>query len=71
MSEDVMGGALRSLGRSGGQKDIFAMVRNDFVFTTAFLEGCLWFWVYVLLRDERAKLAAKIEDRRKLELEML
>ena len=42
-------------------------VKNDLVFATGFLEVCVWFWVFVLLKEERRSLAEKIAEKRKLD----
>ena len=45
--------------RMGGNKATPAeLLRNNFVFAAAFLELCVWFWVWVALRDERAEVRA-------------
>lgn len=39
------------------------LLRNNLVFATGFVEVSLWFWVFVLLRDERRQLAGKLAER--------
>ncbi|KAL9138017.1 MAG: hypothetical protein Q9175_000757 [Cornicularia normoerica] len=40
---------------------------NSVVFTWGFLEMLWWFWIYVTLRDEKRKLMAQVQERRKAE----
>lgn len=43
------------------------LLQTDLVFTIAFIELCLWFWVFVSLRDERRAVADKLTERRAFE----
>ncbi|KAF2157370.1 hypothetical protein K461DRAFT_220613 [Myriangium duriaei CBS 260.36] len=43
---------------------------NNLIFTTGFVEVSIWFWVFVLLRDERRNLAVKMAQRQKEHAEL-
>lgn len=43
------------------------LLQTDLVFTLAFVELCLWFWVFISLRDERKAVADKLTERRTFE----
>lgn len=40
-------------------------IRTDLIFSLAFIELCMWFWIYVSLRDERRALGEKLAERQK------
>ncbi|KAG8624044.1 hypothetical protein KVT40_009020 [Elsinoe batatas] len=72
--EDGMFGSGPAAG-SGGRGSGFAtnlkreratgeLLRNNLVFATGFVEVSLWFWVFVLLRDERRGMAGNLAERR-------
>ncbi|KAI9826526.1 MAG: hypothetical protein M1826_006627 [Phylliscum demangeonii] len=44
-------------------------VANNVVFTWAFLEMVVWFWIYATLRDERRELAQRVTQKRNAEEE--
>ncbi|KAL1638518.1 putative increased loss of mitochondrial dna protein 1 [Diplodia seriata] len=46
-------------------------LKNRLVFTWGFFECTIWFWAYVTLRDEKAKFAERLLERRKREAELL
>lgn len=49
---------------SGATRSAGDLLRNNLVFASGFVEVSLWFWVFVLLRDERRLMAAKLAERR-------
>ncbi|KAJ9626513.1 hypothetical protein H2203_004146 [Taxawa tesnikishii (nom. ined.)] len=46
-------------------------LKNSLVFSAGFTEITLWFWAYLLLKDERRALAVKIAEKRRMEENML
>lgn len=40
---------------------------NGVIFTWAFMEMIVWFWVFVTLRDERREIVARAFEKRKAE----
>lgn len=44
-------------------------LKNSVVFSWAFVELSMWFWIYVTLREERRERATKIVEARKKEAE--
>ncbi|KAF2222135.1 increased loss of mitochondrial DNA protein 1 [Elsinoe ampelina] len=58
--EDGMFGS----GPAAGERATGELLRNNLVFATGFVEVSLWFWVFVLLRDERRGMAGKLAERR-------
>lgn len=46
------------------------LVRNNLVFGAGFVELTMWFWVFVLLRDERRNMAEKLARRQKEQEEL-
>ena len=46
--------------RSPGQ-----LIINDLVFTAGFVEVSIWFWVFIMLKDERREVAVKLAQRKK------
>jgi hypothetical protein len=53
--------ASRSAYRSSGWGE---GLKNRVVFTWAFLEMVVWFWIFVTLRDERRQFAIKVARRK-------
>ncbi|KAF4555337.1 Hypothetical protein D9617_2g052930 [Elsinoe fawcettii] len=70
--EDGMFGSGSALGGRGSgfatnlkrERGTGELLRTNLVFATGFVEVSLWFWVFVLLRDERRQLAGKLAERR-------
>ncbi|PNS17763.1 hypothetical protein CAC42_3158 [Sphaceloma murrayae] len=59
-SSKVTQGGLKGLVRERATGEL---LRNNLVFATGFVEVSMWFWVFVLLRDERRKMAGKLAER--------
>ena len=55
----------------GRREGVGHLLINDLVFSLGFLEMCAWFYVYVLLREDRQSLAKQIVERKKMEEDML
>lgn len=53
---------------AGYGADAGEMLRNSLVFGVAFLEVCTWFYIFLLLRDERQEVAVA-EAKKEIERE--
>ncbi|KAF2730576.1 hypothetical protein EJ04DRAFT_515154 [Polyplosphaeria fusca] len=57
-----------------GQEQTFGTVdpvKNSIMFTWGFLELAAWFWVFILIRDERRQRTTRLIEKRKNEQQML
>lgn len=65
------GGLLAGTKREGHAKATLGdELKNGMVFAWGFLELATWFWVYLLLREERRQVAMKLMEQRKREEEI-
>lgn len=55
-------GSSNNLAKLRGTAGIGENVKNSFVFAACFYEVCLWFWVFLLLKDERKAFAIKLAE---------
>lgn len=70
-SSSYIANSFGGAGKVGGPSGISGLLINDFVFAAGFVEVCAWFYVYVLLKDDRRAVAERIAERRKAEEDML
>ncbi|GAB7349569.1 hypothetical protein MBLNU459_g0263t1 [Dothideomycetes sp. NU459] len=57
------------LARLRGTAGVGENVKNSLVFSTGFFEVCMWFWVFLALKDERKAFAVKVAEERAREEE--
>lgn len=62
-------GSSNTLAKLRGTAGVGENVKNSFVFATCFFEVCMWFWIFLSLRDERKEFKAKVAEQKALEAE--